>query len=87
MDAGAGLHLPYRLPTLRISPAVWPEHERLGGPRGGGRGGRGGAEYTYNAKDAQQGGKISTKLGDVYADLFAQFGLGGDKKDENKSEE
>ncbi|SEJ24896.1 SSU ribosomal protein S1P [Deinococcus reticulitermitis] len=58
-----------------------------GGPRGG-RGGRGGgADYTYNAKDAQQGGKISTKLGDVYADLFAQFGLGSDKKDENKSEE
>lgn len=59
-----------------------------GGGRGGGRGGRGGgADYTYNAKDAQQGGKISTKLGDVYADLFAQFGLSGDKKDEGKSEE
>ncbi|SMB94470.1 30S ribosomal protein S1 [Deinococcus hopiensis] len=54
-----------------------------GGNRGGGRGGRGGgADYNYNAKDAQQGGKISTKLGDVYADLFAQFGLGGDKKDD-----
>ncbi|WP_157460083.1 30S ribosomal protein S1 [Deinococcus arboris] len=53
-----------------------------GGPRGaGGRGGRrGDADYAYNAKDAQQGGKISTKLGDVYADLFAQFGLGSDKK-------
>ncbi|THF84752.1 30S ribosomal protein S1 [Deinococcus sp. KSM4-11] len=50
-------------------------------PGGGGRGGRGrDADYAYNAKDAQQGGKISTKLGDVYADLFAQFGLGGDKK-------
>jgi len=54
-----------------------------GAGRGGGRGGRGGgADYNYNAKDAQQGGKISTKLGDVYADLFAQFGLGGDKKDD-----
>ncbi|PTA68299.1 30S ribosomal protein S1 [Deinococcus arcticus] len=54
-----------------------------GGQRGGGRGRReGGADYNYNAKDAQQGGKISTKLGDVYADLFAQFGLGGDKKTE-----
>lgn len=52
-----------------------------GGQRSGGRGGRreGGADYTYNAKDASQGGKISTKLGDVYADLFAQFGLAGDK--------
>ncbi|WP_104990983.1 30S ribosomal protein S1 [Deinococcus sp. NW-56] len=57
-----------------------------GGNRGGGRGGRGGgADYNYNAKDAQQGGKISTKLGDVYADLFAQFGLGGDKKDEGST--
>ena len=60
-----------------------------GGQRsGGGRGGRsGGSDYNYNAKDAQQGGKISTKLGDVYADLFAQFGLGNDKKDEAKTEE
>ncbi|EYB68746.1 30S ribosomal protein S1 [Deinococcus phoenicis] len=58
-----------------------------GGNRGGGRGGRGGgADYNYNAKDASQGGKISTKLGDVYADLFAQFGLGGDKKDDVKAE-
>jgi small subunit ribosomal protein S1 len=58
-----------------------------GGGRGGGRGGRGGADYAYNAKDAQQGGKISTKLGDVYADLFAQFGLGNDNKDEAKTED
>ncbi|MPY66039.1 30S ribosomal protein S1 [Deinococcus sp. SDU3-2] len=57
-----------------------------GGGRSGGRGGRGGgADYNYNAKDAQQGGKISTKLGDVYADLFAQFGLGSDKKDEGSA--
>lgn len=49
-------------------------------PGGGGRGRGRDADYAYNAKDAQQGGKISTKLGDVYADLFAQFGLGGDKK-------
>lgn len=59
----------------------------FGGGQRGGRGGRGGADYAYNAKDAQQGGKISTKLGDVYADLFAQFGLGNDKKDEGSSEE
>ncbi|GHF62735.1 small subunit ribosomal protein S1 [Deinococcus metalli] len=60
-----------------------------GGARtgGGGRGGRGrDADYAYNAKDAQQGGKISTKLGDVYADLFAQFGLGGDKKADTSTE-
>lgn len=58
-----------------------------GGQRGGRGGGRqGGADYNYNAKDAQQGGKISTKLGDVYADLFAQFGLGNDKKDEKTEE-
>jgi len=61
-----------------------------GGARsgGGGRGGRGGgADYAFNAKDASQGGgKISTKLGDVYADLFAQFGLGGDKKDDVQTE-
>ncbi len=60
-----------------------------GGQRsGGGRGGRRGGDYdySYNAKDASQGGgKISTKLGDVYADLFAQFGLGG-TKDEKKDE-
>ncbi|MEW6420867.1 MAG: 30S ribosomal protein S1 [Deinococcota bacterium] len=56
------------------------------GGRSGGRGGRGGADYNYNAKDAQQGGKISTKLGDVYADLFAQFGLGSDKKDSPQGE-
>ena len=55
-----------------------------GGQRGGGRRREGGADYAYNAKDAQQGGKISTKLGDVYADLFAQFGLGGDKKTEDE---
>lgn len=57
-----------------------------GGRSSGGRGGRGGADYNYNAKDAQQGGKISTKLGDVYADLFAQFGLSNDKKDDAKTE-
>lgn len=56
--------------------------ERFGSSPRGGRGGRGGADYSYNAKDAQQGGKISTKLGDVYADLFAQFTVGSDKKED-----
>ncbi len=60
-----------------------PSGARSGG--GGGRSGRRGGdyEYSFNAKDAQQGGgKISAKLGDVYADLFAQFGLGGGEKKE-----
>ncbi|WP_407570353.1 30S ribosomal protein S1 [Deinococcus altitudinis] len=62
-----------------------------GAARGGGRGGRRGGgvdyDYSYAAKDASAG-KISTKLGDVYADLFAQFGLssGDDKKTEGTAE-
>ena len=48
-----------------------------GGARKGRRGGRRSAgidyDYSYAASDA--GGKTTTKLGDVYADLFAQFGL------------
>nr|WP_237724894.1 30S ribosomal protein S1 [Deinococcus alpinitundrae] len=67
-----------RTPSFGGSPAG-------GRSGGGGRGGRRGGdfEYSFNAKDAQQGGgKISAKLGDVYADLFAQFGLGSDKKDD-----
>ncbi|PYE54819.1 30S ribosomal protein S1 [Deinococcus yavapaiensis] len=60
-----------------------------GGQGGGGRRRRDGIDYDYSyaAKDASSG-KISTKLGDVYADLFAQFGLGGkdEAKDEGKKE-
>ncbi|WP_424949426.1 30S ribosomal protein S1 [Deinococcus sp.] len=66
-----------------------------GAARGGGRGGRRGGgvdyDYSYAAKDASAG-KISTKLGDVYADLFAQFGLSSgdstaaDKKTEAATE-
>ncbi|ADY26582.1 RNA binding S1 domain protein [Deinococcus proteolyticus MRP] len=52
-----------------------------GGNSRGGRGGGRGADYNYSAKDASQGGKISTKLGDVYADLFAQFGMSSDSAD------
>lgn len=63
-----------------VSQGGGSRNERFGSsPR---RGGRGGADYSYNAKDAQQGGKISTKLGDVYADLFAQFTSGSDKKED-----
>lgn len=58
-----------------------------GAARSGGRGGRRGGgvdyDYSYAAKDASAG-KISTKLGDVYADLFAQFGLSS--SDDKKAE-
>ena len=62
-----------------------------GQQRGGGRRRGGGVDYDYSyaAKDASAG-KISTKLGDVYADLFAQFGLGSsadEKKADAKPEE
>jgi small subunit ribosomal protein S1 len=55
----------------------------------GGQGGGGGRrretfDYDYSSSSASgqadSGGKVTTKLGDVYADLFAQFGLGGGKK-------
>jgi small subunit ribosomal protein S1 len=64
-----------------------------GNQQGGGKGGRGGYDYDYssgnnNSANADAGGgKVTTKLGDVYADLFAQFGIGGSKKDELKTEE
>ena len=61
----------------------------LGAPasRGGGRKGRRGGrrsqvidyDYSYAASDTNT--KATTKLGDVYADLFAQFGLTDTKKD------
>jgi len=56
-----------------------------GARRGGRRGGRRGAgidyDYSYAAESAGQ--KTTTKLGDVYADLFAQFGLTADAKDDD----
>lgn len=58
--------------------------------RGGGGRKRDDFNYDYGAANLGNadagGGKVTTKLGDVYADLFAQFGLGG-KKEEKKSEE
>jgi small subunit ribosomal protein S1 len=58
-----------------------------GGGRKGRRGGRRSAgidyDYSYAATDA--GAKTTTKLGDVYADLFAQFGL--TDKQEKKAQE
>jgi small subunit ribosomal protein S1 len=60
---------------------------------GSARGGKKRDEYRYDyasntanmANADAGGGKVTTKLGDVYADLFAQFGLGG-KKDERPEE-
>jgi small subunit ribosomal protein S1 len=65
-------------PSARGGPA--------GARRGGRRGGRRGAgidyDYSYAAESAGQ--KTTTKLGDVYADLFAQFGLTADVKDDTR---
>ena len=50
---------------------------RGGSRKGGRRGGRRsqGIDYDYSYASADAGSKTTTKLGDVYADLFAQFGL------------
>ncbi len=58
-----------------------------GGQRRGRRGRRGASDidYDYSYVAAEAGGKTTTKLGDVYADLFAQFGL-TDTKGEPKAE-
>lgn len=51
--------------------------------RGGRRGGRRsqGIDYDYSYAATESGGKATTKLGDVYADLFAQFGLSDGSSD------
>jgi small subunit ribosomal protein S1 len=58
------------------------------GPRPGGNARRGGRrskgidyDYSYAAAAEAGGGKPTTKLGDVYADLFAQFGLSDSKEE------
>src|SRR5690606_5577821 len=58
---------------------------------GGRRGRRGrrseGIDYDYSYVADAGASKTTTKLGDVYADLFAQFGLGGETKaDEGEGE-
>ena len=61
-----------------------------GGGRKGRRGGRRsqGIDYDYSYAASDSGAKTTTKLGDVYADLFAQFGLGDTGgSEEEKSEE
>ncbi len=60
------------------------------GGRKGRRGGRRsqGIDYDYSYAASDSGAKTTTKLGDVYADLFAQFGLGDTGgSEEQKSEE
>lgn len=47
---------------------------RKGSGRRGGRRSQG-IDYDYSYASADAGSKTTTKLGDVYADLFAQFGL------------
>jgi len=58
------------------SAAEAPSGRSTGG-RKGRRGGRrsAGIDYDYSYASADVGTKATTKLGDVYADLFAQFGL------------
>ncbi|MGL4610373.1 MAG: 30S ribosomal protein S1 [Trueperaceae bacterium] len=51
--------------------------EGSGGRRGGGRRNQV-IDYDYSYAATDSGGKTTTKLGDVYADLFAQFGLAAD---------
>ena len=54
-----------------------PSNRGGGGGRKGRRGGRRGQgiDYDYSYAASDSGSKTTTKLGDVYADLFAQFGL------------
>lgn len=71
-DMGTGSGMPMGAPQGR------------GGARKGRRGGRRsqGIDYDYSYAATDAGGKTTTKLGDVYADLFAQFGLTETKEPE-----
>ena len=86
------------LSRKRLLPYTAGEFEAAGAPmgapasRGGGRKGRRGGrrsqgiDYDYSYAASDTGTKATTKLGDVYADLFAQFGLtdkGGETNDTN----
>lgn len=67
--------LPYTASALDGMPTGAPAAKA--GQRKGRRGGRRSAEIDYDYSYAEQGNgsRATTKLGDVYADLFAQFGL------------
>ena len=62
---------------------------RGGVRKGGRRGGRRsqGIDYDYSYASADAGSKTTTKLGDVYADLFAQFGLSDNQPSDNQPAE
>jgi small subunit ribosomal protein S1 len=78
--------LPYTAPEGGMDYAPAAGRQAQGGGRRGRRGGRRSEidyDYSYAASDA--GTRTTTKLGDVYADLFAQFGL-ADKKEAPKPE-
>ena len=69
--------LPYAASEFGDSvPGEGAAPQSLGGGRRGRRGRRGSdIDYDYSYAAADSGTKTTTKLGDVYADLFAQFGL------------
>ena len=76
--------LPYTATSLDAMPTGAPAAR--GGQRKGRRGGRRSAEIDYDYSYADTGGgqsRTTTKLGDVYADLFAQFGLGEGQEQED----
>lgn len=77
--------LPYTGPSYDDSDTASSSQGRSG--RKGRRGGRRSQviDYDYSYAATDSGTKTTTKLGDVYADLFAQFGL-IDSKSESKSE-
>ncbi len=78
--------LPYSASDLE-SVGTGAPASRGGGGRRGRRSRRGGDidyDYSYAASDVNT--KATTKLGDVYADLFAQFGLTETKDDEEGAE-
>ncbi|MEX2542279.1 MAG: 30S ribosomal protein S1 [Trueperaceae bacterium] len=62
---------------------------RGGARRGGRRGGRRsqGIDYDYSYAATDASAKTTTKLGDVYADLFAQFGLTEGKEEQAEGAE
>jgi len=79
--------LPYTATSLDAMPTGAPAAR--GGQRKGRRGGRRSAEIDYDYSYADTGGgqsRTTTKLGDVYADLFAQFGLGEGQEGQEEGE-
>lgn len=80
--------IPYTGPSYEDSDMATGSPQNRGGSRKGRRGGRRGQvidyDYSYAATDTSN--KATTKLGDVYADLFAQFGLSDTKSAEPKAD-